>query len=167
MQPTLKAATVQFQHHPGDILANLAILRSFVEHAATQGVELVAFPEMCLTGYWHIRKLGREQVEALSEPVPGGKCCAELMALSAKHNITIGAGLIERAEDGQLYNSYFVAMPDGRWARHRKIHLFISNIVYSKYNIPLLFISCGQKSKTVFSIRSVEPNFYFIRFEIA
>jgi predicted amidohydrolase len=40
--------------------------------------------------------------------------------------MTIGAGLIERAADGSLYNAYVVAMPDGRWARHRKLHVFVS-----------------------------------------
>jgi predicted amidohydrolase len=40
--------------------------------------------------------------------------------------MTIGAGLIERAEDGQLYNSYLVAMPDGQRAVHRKLHAFVS-----------------------------------------
>ena len=38
--------------------------------------------------------------------------------------MTVGAGLIERAEDGSLYNSYVVAMPDGRAACHRKLHAF-------------------------------------------
>ena len=36
------------------------------------------------------------------------------------------AGLIERATDGTLYNTYVVALPDGRTVRHRKLHCFIS-----------------------------------------
>ena len=43
--------------------------------------------------------------------------------------MTIGAGLIERDGDGKLYNSYFVAMPDGRWACHRKLHVFVSEFL--------------------------------------
>jgi predicted amidohydrolase len=38
--------------------------------------------------------------------------------------MSIGAGLIERASDGRLFNSYVVAMPDGQFAVHRKIHAF-------------------------------------------
>jgi predicted amidohydrolase len=34
--------------------------------------------------------------------------------------------LVEAAEDGRLYNTYVVAMPDGRFVRHRKLHCFIS-----------------------------------------
>ena len=38
--------------------------------------------------------------------------------------MTIGAGLVERGDDGKLYNTYVVAMPDGTWAVHRKLHVF-------------------------------------------
>jgi predicted amidohydrolase len=95
-----------------------------VTEAAESGVEIIAFPEMCLTGYWHVRKLTREGVDALAEPVPDGPSTQELLRLSREHSMSIGAGLIERGEDGKFYNAYVVAMPDGRWARHRKLHAF-------------------------------------------
>ncbi len=122
----IRAASVQFQHLPGDKPANLNKIKAFVEQAAAQRVELIAFPEMCITGYWHVRKLSREEVEALAEPIPSGPSTELLLSLAAEHEMTIGAGLIERAEDGSLYNSYVVAMPDGRTACHRKLHTFIS-----------------------------------------
>ncbi|HEX8352368.1 MAG TPA: nitrilase family protein, partial [Pyrinomonadaceae bacterium] len=120
----IRAASVQFQHSPGDKRANLGKLTAFVERAARAGVELIAFPEMCITGYWHVRNLSREDVDALAEPVPAGPSTGLLLSLSREHGMTIGAGLIERAEDGSLYNSYVVAMPDGRAACHRKLHAF-------------------------------------------
>lgn len=119
-----RAASVQFQHAPGDKTANLNKIRHFAESAAAQGVELIAFPEMCVTGYWHVRNLPREAVYELSEPVPSGDATQSLLSLSEKFKMTIGAGLIERADDGSLYNSYVVAMPDGRFACHRKLHAF-------------------------------------------
>ncbi|HEX2716983.1 MAG TPA: nitrilase-related carbon-nitrogen hydrolase [Gemmatimonadaceae bacterium] len=120
----VRVATVQFQHAPGDKAYNLDRVRHFVAAAATRKVEIIAFPEMCITGYWHVRKLSAEQVEALAEPVPDGPSSRELLRLSAAHGMTIGAGLIERASDRRLHNSYVVAMPDGRWAAHRKLHSF-------------------------------------------
>jgi predicted amidohydrolase len=120
----IRVASVQFNHSPGDKRANLAKVEAFVERAAAQRVELVAFPEMCVTGYWHVRNLPRGEVEALAEPVPGGPSTKRLLALSRRHDMTVGAGLIERAADGSLYNSYVVAMPDGRAACHRKLHAF-------------------------------------------
>src|SRR5438046_3173941 len=97
--------------------------------AVQSRVEIIAFPEMCLTGYWHVRNLSREEVEALAEPIPDGESTQELLRLSREHGMTIGAGLIERGDDGRLYNAYVVAMPDGRWARHRKLHVFVSRFL--------------------------------------
>jgi predicted amidohydrolase len=125
----IRVAAVQFQHASGDKDYNLGRVRHFVTEAAKSGVEIIAFPEMCLTGYWHVRKLPREAVEALAEPVPAGRCTQELLRLSREHQMTIGAGLIERADDGKLHNAYVVAMPDGRWARHRKLHVFVSRFI--------------------------------------
>jgi predicted amidohydrolase len=125
----IRVATVQFQHQPGDKSYNLGRVRHFVAEAAAAGAEIIAFPEMCLTGYWHVRKISREAVEALAEPVPDGASAQELLRLSREYRTTIGAGLIERSEDGRLYNAYVVAMPDGRWARHRKMHEFVSEFI--------------------------------------
>ena len=49
-----------------------------------------------------------------------------LSALARQTGITIGAGLVEIDADGTLYNTFIVAMPDGQFARHRKLHCFIS-----------------------------------------
>jgi len=125
----IRVATVQFQHRAGDKAYNLNRVKQFATEAAAAGVEIIAFPEMCLTGYWHVRKLSRAEVEALAEPVPAGACTEELLRFSRENRITIGAGLIERGDDGRFYNAYVVAMPDGRWARHRKMHEFVSEFI--------------------------------------
>lgn len=120
----VRVATVQLQHAPGDKARNLARVRHFVGEAARRDVEIIAFPEMCLTGYWHVRKLSREAFEALAEPVPNGPLTRELLDLARTHRMTIGAGLLERDAEGRVYNAYVVAMPDGTHAVHRKLHPF-------------------------------------------
>src|SRR5437762_2667655 len=120
----IRVATVQFQHAAGDKAYNFGRVRHFVTEAARARVEMIAFPEMCLTGYWHVRKLSRAAFEALAEPVPDGPSTRDLLDLSREHGMTIGAGLLERAPDGGVYNAYVVAMPDGAWAVHRKLHVF-------------------------------------------
>ena len=125
----IAVAAVQFQHAPGDKNYNIGRVRHYVEEAARSAVEIVAFPEMCLTGYWHTRKLGRGEFAALAEPVPDGPSTQEFLRLSNEHGMTIGAGLVERAEDGHLYNAYVVAMPNGEWAVHRKLHVFVSKFL--------------------------------------
>lgn len=124
--PILRAAVVQFQHSPGDKPANLAVMRRFVDRAAAVGVELIAFPECCISGYWHLRHLSREELAALAEPIPQGPATQELLRWSAERRIAIGAGLVEIDADGRLYNSYVVALPDGTWHVHRKLHVFVS-----------------------------------------
>ncbi len=122
----IRTAAVQFEHAAGDKQANLAKIAHFTQQAAGQGTEIIAFPECCITGYWFLRKLPPLELVKLAEPVFDGPSSQQLSALAKKHNITIGAGLVEITEDGILYNTYVVAMPDGKFARHRKLHCFIS-----------------------------------------
>ena len=136
----LRAATVQFQHVASDKSANLEAVCRLTAEAAGKGAELVVFPEMCITGYWHLRNLPQADLEVLAESVPEGECTQALLALAKEHDLSVGAGFIERGEDGRLFNSYVVAMPDGRTACHRKLHAFINE-----------HISCGDQY-TVFEL---------------
>lgn len=121
----IRSATVQFNHRPGDKAYNLGRIRDFCKQAAEEQVQIIAFPEMCITGYWHVNKLDRQQIVELAEAVPDGKSTQALIELSRTYNLTIGAGLIEAAGD-DLYNTYVVAEPDGTLYFHRKLHCFIS-----------------------------------------
>ena len=136
----LRVATVQFQHVPSDKAANLETVCRLTAEAAGKGAELVVFPEMCITGYWHLRNLPQADLEVLAESVPEGECTQALLALAKEHDLSVGVGFIERGEDGRLFNSYVVAMPDGRTACHRKLHAFINE-----------HISCGDQY-TVFEL---------------
>lgn len=141
MPKRLRVASVQLHHAPGEKERNLEKMEVFVEKAASKNVELLSFPEMCITGYWHVRNLSREAVEALSEPVPDGPSTQRLLEWARAYDMTIGAGLIERTDGGTLYNSYVVAMPDGEFALHRKLHTFISEHMasgdsYTVFDLP-------------------------------
>lgn len=139
----VRVAAVQFEHKSADKRANLAKLSRFVEQAAKQKVEIIAFPECCITGYWFLRKLSRDDLLALAEPVFDGPSSQQLMSLAKKHNITIAAGLVEKTGDGQMFNTYIVAMPDGKFARHRKIHCFISEHLSSGSEFTVFDAPCG------------------------
>ena len=121
---SIKAAVIQFQHQAGDKKYNLLMMEKFIGQAAVEGVKILVFPEMCITGYWHAPKLSVAGVEALAEPVETGPSIALIRALAIKHQMLIGAGLIERAADGRLYNAYVACMPDGSLHTHRKLHAF-------------------------------------------
>ncbi|NRA36804.1 MAG: acyltransferase [Planctomycetes bacterium] len=126
MNQNIKVASVQFNHHAGDIAYNLEQITHFTQEAATENVELILFPEMCITGYWHVRNLSRDEIVGLAEEVPAGPSCQRLISLSKTHNMTVSAGLIEIDEQGRLFNTQFVAMPNGTTASHRKLHCFIN-----------------------------------------
>ena len=120
----IRVASVQFEHTAGDKAANLAKIERFAAQAASQQVDILAFPECCVTGYWFLRNLSRADLLALAEPVPDGPSTRALLDLSRRLGMTIGAGFVERDGAGAMYNTYVVAMPDGTWRRHRKIHAF-------------------------------------------
>ena len=127
MQP-LRAAAVQFEHASGDKAANFAKIEAFAADAAARGVKLLVFPECCISGYWFLRNLSRGELTDLAEEVPGGPSAQRLLALSRRHDMTIGAGLVEyEPASGLLFNTYVVAMPDGVVQRHRKIQAFESD----------------------------------------
>src|SRR5438105_12476697 len=120
----LRAAAVQFEPMAGDKQVNLHKIAGFVERAKAQAIDLIVFPECCITGYWFLRNLSTDQLQALAEPAFTGLASRQLAELSQHNNMTIGAGLVEAGEDGRLYNTYIVAMPNGDMRRHRKLHAF-------------------------------------------
>lgn len=120
----IAAATVQFQHQANNKQYNLLVIEKYIEQAALQHIQILAFPEMCITGYWHVPKLTADQVTALAEPIDSSPSIALVRALAVKHQMLIGVGLIELADDGRLYNAYVGCMPDGSLHTHRKLHAF-------------------------------------------
>jgi predicted amidohydrolase len=141
--PTEKitVATVQFNHKANDKQYNLGRIEYFVKKAAQKGVKLIVFPEMCITGYWHVRNLSQPQIEALAETVPDGPSSQKLRELAKKYDLIIGAGLIEQA-GGKFYNSYLVCLSDGTIKTHHKLHAFENQAIssgdsYTVFDTPL------------------------------
>jgi predicted amidohydrolase len=125
----IRVAAVQMEHVAGDKQANFAKIERFAQQAAAERVELLVFPECCITGYWFLRNLNRQELQNLAEHVPEGPSTERLLRLSQQHRMTIGAGLVEIDAAGRMYNSYVVAMPDGTHRMHRKIQAFESDFI--------------------------------------
>ncbi len=119
----LRVASIQFQHRANDKTYNLGRIMDFAGAAALKGALLAVCPEMCITGYWHIPKLDRAELDALAEPLDGPSI-RRVQEAAAGFGIAIGVGLLEVAPDGRLFNTYVVCMPDGRLHKHRKLHAF-------------------------------------------
>lgn len=121
---SLRVAAVQMESKPGDKAANFAKIEAFVEQAARQQVQMIVFPECCISGYWFMRHLDAAALRKLAEPIFEGESSQRLIALSQQYGMTIGAGLIEAGEGGFCHNSYVVVMPNGDAQRHRKLQAF-------------------------------------------
>jgi predicted amidohydrolase len=127
----IRCAAAQFQHRANDKAYNLAVIERFTEAAARSAARIVAFPEMCVTGYWHVRNLDRAAIEALAEAVPDGPSVQTLVRFAKRYEVAVGAGLIEQDEDRRLYNTYVVALPDGQVHKYRKLHAFENECISS------------------------------------
>ncbi|WP_243400153.1 nitrilase family protein [Arthrobacter glacialis] len=122
-QLTLRASTVQFEAVPDRPDLNLKAIRRLATMAAEDGTQLVVFPEMCLIGYWHLRRQTTQRLKELAEPDDGASIRV-VSGLSRELGVGIGVGYLEAGRDGRLYNSYTVCLPDGSQHTHRKIHAF-------------------------------------------
>ncbi|MGE3308427.1 MAG: nitrilase family protein [Limisphaerales bacterium] len=120
----LCVASIQMESQPGDKEANFKTVERFLASAVAQGAQLVVFPECCVSGYWFMRNLTPDQLGQLAEPIPDGPSTQRLIALARKHRVTVGAGWVETGPEGGFHNSYVVALPDGTYHRHRKLHSF-------------------------------------------
>src|SRR5262245_8269528 len=127
----LRVASFQMESVPKDKAANFSVLEELARQAAAQGANVMVFPELCTTGYWHLLGMNESELRALAEPVPGGASSQRLLGLAREYRCTIGAGILEAADDGRLYNTYVVATADGRTHRHRKLHAFESDHISS------------------------------------
>lgn len=141
-----RVGSVQFESAPADKDANFAKIESFTAQAVQQGVRLVIFPECCISGYWFIRNLSLAQLGDLAEPIPSGPSTQRLIELARRHGLTIGAGLVEAGGEGVFHNSYVVALPDGTWHRHRKLHAFEHEAVRSGHEFTVFDLPDGPRA---------------------
>lgn len=136
---SFRAAVVQFEPTPDDPAANFATVERLARDAVGDGARLIVFPEMCLLGYWHLRRHPPSRLRELAEPADG-PLVGRVLALAKELGAGIGVGFLEDA-DGTLFNAYAVCLPDGRVEVHRKLHAFeheeiASGSTYTVFDTP-------------------------------
>jgi predicted amidohydrolase len=127
---TFRASVVQFEPAQDRPDLNLETVRRMAIAAADDGSLLVLFPEMCLIGYWHLRRQTEERLRELAMS-PTDERLQDVRALATEHGIGVGVGYLELGDDSALYNSYSVYLPDGEVRTHRKLHAFEHDAVSS------------------------------------
>ena len=123
----LKIATAQFEHKSNDKSYNLSVIRRLTGKAARQGAHVIAFHECSITGYTFARRLSRDQMTTLAEPIPDGPSVAKLIEYAREYDMVILAGLFEQGADGNLYKAQVCVDKNGLVASHRKLHPFINS----------------------------------------
>lgn len=121
---------MQFEAVPDRPDLNVTTVVRLATDAAAEGAQLVAFPEMCLIGYWHLRNYSAEQLHDLSETTDGVHV-RMVRDLAVELGVGIGVGYLELGDDGHLYNSYSICLPDGVVHTHRKLHAFEHEAILS------------------------------------
>ncbi|MFI3249322.1 MAG: carbon-nitrogen hydrolase family protein [Rikenellaceae bacterium] len=102
-------ATVNFTAVWGDKEANIASMIEYVEEAKTNGVDIILFPELALTGYSD----ESSEMVTMAESVDG-ESAATFAAMADEYNMYIAYGAPESSDDAtKAYNSLFVCTPSG------------------------------------------------------
>lgn len=112
----MKVALAQMAVEEGDVERNFEVARRLANEAVHAGADVVAFPELFLTGYdWRaIRGMTEESTRRIAQRV---------RSLADKTTV-IGGSFAERRGE-KLYNTTLVVKRGGRvTATYRKTHLF-------------------------------------------
>ena len=111
----LTVACFQTAGRPGDVAANLALLRGAAADAGGRGADLLVTPEMFLTGY------------NIGDALPGlarGDLLGPVAGIAREYGLALVVGGPETAPEG-IYNTAFAFDATGALlGRHRKAHLF-------------------------------------------
>lgn len=118
-------STAQFEQKSGDKDYNLSIIEILTKKAATEGSKVVAFHECSVTGYSFTRNLSKKEMHELAEFIPAGESIKRLTEIAQKYNVAILAGLFEKDEKENIYNTYVCVNNKGLVAKYRKLHPFI------------------------------------------
>ncbi|ABM33389.1 carbon-nitrogen hydrolase family protein [Paracidovorax citrulli] len=114
----MRVAAAQASSLPGGPEANVGNHLRFAEAAASEGVKLLVFPELSLSGY---------DLQGLAgwAAHPGDALFAPLREAACRHGMALVAGSAARADAGAGLPAIgaFTFLPDGRTRIYRKRHL--------------------------------------------
>jgi predicted amidohydrolase len=113
-----KFAVVQMESAAGELEANFGRTAEHLAKSADQGAQVVVFPEVALTGY----DLTPELAAEVADSIPG-KWTDRMAEQCARLGVLACFGLVERADDGLLYNAAALVGSEGLIGSYRKIHL--------------------------------------------
>jgi N-carbamoylputrescine amidase len=119
---------------------NLDEMGKWIREAKRAHVDLICFPEMNVTGYWH-----QDPVRDTAEQIPG-PISERVVGLAVEERIVILSGMAEKDSDGNVFASHLVAKPDGTLETYRKIHVSpLEKTVFSAGSNAPVFKAAGVR----------------------
>ena len=119
---TVSLGCVNYRSIWNDKAASLAKVKKLITEAAGQGINILAFPELSLSGYEGNEEntMHREFAETIPGPVT-----EEIAELTRRLDIYVVLGMPERDadDDGACYISCPLIGPEGLIGTYRKLHL--------------------------------------------
>jgi N-carbamoylputrescine amidase len=122
---TTRVAAVSMNGFLGEPERVLSAIDAWCEQVATEGVELVLFPELVIHGHC------TPNTWALAEPVPDGPSVRRLEEIARRRRLVICAGMSEKERD-IVFNTQVLVRPQGYIGKQRKLHLSRDEVFYYK-----------------------------------
>jgi len=113
----LRIAVVVCNARVGETQQNLDKITTFVKKARKAASDIICFPELSITGYSN-----HAVVSDIAEPIPGPVSEA-LSNLAVLNDLLVLAGMAEKGDNGRIYATHMIAMPDGKMGIYRKSHI--------------------------------------------
>lgn len=131
----------------GDKKHNIETMKRITRQAKKAEADLVAFPELALTGY-----VVRDRAYELAEPVPNGASVRQIEEIAKKENIHIILGMIERSAKARavLHNTALLIGPKGYIGKYQKMYLPTHSVFEEKryfrpgYQTPVFETEIGK-----------------------
>ncbi len=110
----LRLAVVCMQSDFGRIEKNIVKMESFAQEAAAEGVGMVCFPELSVTGYTI-----KGNPQSYAEPVPG-PISDRIVKIAKENKLLIVAGMLEKGSGDKPHISQILAGPYGIIGTYQK-----------------------------------------------
>lgn len=118
MERDLKVAAISINCPGGNLEAVHSNIIRLTEALAARDVELLCFPEACLTGYSVRPQEVRAWAVSLENPL-----IESLKEICIKKRVTLLVGVMEKASDEKIFLTHLAVSPQGRITPYRKAHL--------------------------------------------
>lgn len=126
MKNVINLAVVNFRTLWGKKDKNAERIAGYVEAAAKMGADLIAFPEMALTGYDDEAEVSKHsKMQTLEAETIPGKSTEVVREMAVKYGVYVLFGMPECVDEKRevIYNSIAILTPEGETLHYRKLHL--------------------------------------------